>query len=363
MHILRAVLTEYPKIRDSLFGLSEAISGNTAQQGLFLDVNPLWWAAYCLEKAGLDPQRPDLVARQAFSPSLSRFIGEPPTPAVGDFFRDYDGAKIESERLFGPRPFGDKPFLARIIGRAGATGAIGRDQLIAAARASQVPAVVETRAEARLLAGPGDSLTAPGGATGTLGGFLRDGPAGTVFAATCGHVITAGMAMTHAGPVGSCAHAEGPKLLPAGAACYVNCPTKAEQDLALIDVGTQAVANTCVSTARYIHSHQLVEMRGAISGLKRYEVGGTGLSHEVGGACWGGVFELRLRTSPGILHPNLALLATSPPQGGDSGSWVTDGSEWCGMVTAADNLFGYALEADAVVAKANAAWGLNLVLA
>lgn len=361
MHVLREVLREYPRIRDSLFQLSEQISGNAAQQGLFLDLNPLWWAAYCLDKAGVHPLRPDVVAQQAFMSPI--VVGEPPPPEIGDFFRDYDSVRTASDWFFPQRRFRDKPFLARIIGRMGAMGDDERNQLLAVARDSPVPTVLDMRAEARLLARPGDALTAPGGATGTLGGFLRDGPAGKVYAVTCGHVIAAGTAMTGAGPLGPCLHARPPVMLPAGAVCYAHCATKAEQDLALIDVSGQAVANTCVSVAPYVYSHQLVEMVGARSGVKRYEVGGTALSHEVGGACWGGVFELRLRHSPGILHSNLALLATSPPRNGDSGSWVIDGTQWCGMVTAADNLCGYALEADSVVAKANADWALNLVLA
>jgi hypothetical protein len=361
VHILRAVLREYPQIRESLLHLSEQISGNAAQQGLFLDVNPFWWAAYCLDKAGVDPLQPDVVAQQAFMSTI--VAGDPPPPGIGDFSREYRSAGIATDWFFPQRRYRDKPFLARIIGRANPVGDGRWSQLLAAARESPVPTVVDIRTEARLLARPGDLLAAPGGATGTLGGFLRDGPTGRVFAVTCGHVITAGTAMAGAGPLGPCLHSRPPVLLPTGAVCYAGCATKAEQDLALIDVGGRAVANTCVSTASYVYSHQLVEMVGAVSGVKRYEVGGTALSHEVGGACWGGVFELRLRHSPGILHSNLALLATSPPRNGDSGSWVIDGTQWCGMVTAADNLCGYALEADSILAKAKADWGLNLLLA
>jgi len=366
MHILRTVLSEFSELRERVFALSEEMAKNPLQQGLLLDVNPFWWTAHCLSAAGFELQNQALFEWQSFGwGPLSIFPNTVPAPTVGDFFRKYEKAVSLTDWIFGQRPFNNSPFLLKIISRIGLPeikeGA--REELIRIAQNAPLPTYIESRTEAQLIAGPGDQVVSPRGAAGTLGGFLRDQHSGRIFAATCGHVIEAGMAMSNTGALGPCIYAKPPVTLAPGEVCYAKCPSKAKQDIALIDVSQQTVINTCNSVVPYVYSHQNVQMRGASSGLRAYEVGGTMLTHEVGGACWDNVFELRLPTHPSILHPNLALLMNSPPQSGDSGSWVTDGTEWCGVVTAADNLCGYALESDAVLSNANADWGLNLSLA
>jgi hypothetical protein len=53
------------------------------------------------------------------------------------------------------------------------------------------------------------------------------------------------------------------------------------------------------------------------------------------------------------------------PVNGDSGGWAikTTTSEWAGLLTAADHLMGYALEADDILAEAQSQFGLKLTVA
>jgi hypothetical protein len=113
-----------------------------------------------------------------------------------------------------------------------------------------------------------------------------------------------------------------------------------------------------------IYSNDLVEMDGATSKHQQYRVGGVTITYEVGGCCWDGAFELRPIIRPGVVPAGIQMALATPPNNGDSGAWVIrNTNEWCGVVVAADQLFGYALPADGTLTEASAAFGLQLALA
>lgn len=364
MHILTQVLTDNPKVRDSIEQLSETLGDNAAVQGLFLDVNPFWWHASCLASAGIDPD--DISAWQRSLATESMFelvVGDPPQLSTQDYFRSYRHATSATGEIFGKRDHNDSPFLLKIIAKRQSDDKT-RNEVLKLARSSPVPAIVQSRTLARLLAHSGDRIVTPKSAVGTLGGFLRDTKSNAVYAATCGHVIAAGESAAVAGSkIGSCAYSAPPTPFPPGTHCHARCLNQTRQDLALIGISQSVVGNQCTKLAGYVYTHQHVEMIRSNSVLIPYEVGGTAITHEIGGACWQGIYELRQRTGNGLLHPKLMQLAASPPRNGDSGAWVTDGADWCGMVVAADNSIGYALPNDQLLTEAKSAWGLSLNLA
>jgi hypothetical protein len=108
-------------------------------------------------------------------------------------------------------------------------------------------------------------------------------------------------------------------------------------------------------------------MRGGVTNVNTFEVGGLAMIYCPGNSnvCFENLFEVRPRSSGGILNPRLRTALATVPTQGDSGAWLetTSASEWCGVLVAADTLMGYALEADDVISEANMAFGMQLQLA
>ncbi|RYE61346.1 MAG: hypothetical protein EOO82_02060, partial [Oxalobacteraceae bacterium] len=224
MHLLHRIFDTDENLREIILGLSRRTSENRLKHALVLDFNPYWLAAHDAEYAGISSNYLyDAFYRGiAFAPGLL---------AIGQS-RPYDidfrsgAAEDLTDRAFDRRK-DPSPYLLRIFARPGSgteTDFALRRQLVAAARETPIPTVVETQEEAELVVAAGDRVNSPAGSRGTIGGFLRDGAAGAVYSVTCGHVIATGTAATPAGPIGPCSFAAVPIALPAGVVCDATCP-------------------------------------------------------------------------------------------------------------------------------------------
>ena len=373
MHVLRQSV-------DSIEGLMpfvNAAAENPVTQGVILDVNPIWWAAYCLARAGLRSDAVDIFPHFGPSPYIADMI---PLEAVeGDeidftwvdtpgrvenltrnLLQDYH-KQLQARSL---------PFIVKIIAKpVGAELFETRASLVALAAAQSFFAIVETRPLGRLALSPGDSCAA-GSLPGTVGGFLKDQhKPGTVYAATCGHVAQQiGAQVSVLGQnVGVVSMSHPPVAMGAGQLCTRGCAAANRLDFALIDIGKQNVANTVKGIAPRIASKQAILLRGATSGAQPFEVGGVALAYCPGNSnvCFENLFEVRPKVQGGTLNPRLRAAFSTVPMQGDSGGWAetSPGSDWCGVLVAADGFMGYALEADDLLAEANQTFGTDLSLA
>jgi hypothetical protein len=371
MHILRQWIERV----DGLLSFANAAAENPVTQGVFLDLNPIWWTAYCLARAGLRPDALDMVfhygswAYVADMVSLEAAEGDEidftwvdSSEQVENFTRhlhDRHSKQLQASSL---------PFVAKIIAKpVGRELFETRERLVSLAAAQSFFAIVETRPLGRLAFSPGDSCVA-GSVPGTVGGFLRDQHAGKVYAATCGHVAQTGTQVSVLGQhLGVVSMSHPPVPLGAGLLCTRGCATANRLDFALIDVGAQSVANTVNGISPRIAGHQAILLRGGASGTNPFEVGGVGLTYCPGNSniCFENLFEVRQQVYGGALNPRIRAVFSPVPMQGDSGGWVetSPGSDWCGVLVAVDGFVGYALEADDVLSEADSTFGTNLSLA
>ena len=362
MHVLRRYVGEIQGLAEFL----EAAARNPVTQGVLLDVNPIWFTAYCAARSGL---RPGWLLWDAW------FWGFPRIEAVAgdaiDFgWIDMTGWVDEwTHRIVGDSKKHiqkrDQPFLVKAIARPVGSDQFGaREELVALVTAQSFLAVVETRPLGRLAVSSGESCLAAG-VRGTVGGFLRDQKSGKGYAATCGHVAQQGATVSVSGTiVGQCSFSKPPIQLASGQLCTPGCQHNNRLDFALIDTGNAIVANTVQGVAAQIASRQGIFLRVG-TGVQNYEVGGLMMTYCPGNSnvCFENMFEVRPRNSGGILHPGVQVLLATVPTQGDSGAWIeTTSSEWCGVLVAADGLMGYALEADDTVNEADKAFGTKLQL-
>lgn len=371
MHILRQYLTAI----DGLTGFVEAAARNTATQGVVLDINPIWLAAYRLARAGLRTSAFDM--HWSFWPYLLIDDVFRIESFAGDFidFKWIDKTGwVENltrnllENFHKPIQASTLPFIVKAIAKpVNSNLAEQRQALVDLAVSQNFVAFVETRPLGSLAVAPGDRCLA-NNVPGTIGGFLRNGNTGSTYAATCGHVVSAGTSVTVSGNhLGTCSHSRAPAPLPQGQSCTPACPNANKLDLALIDIGGATIANNVTGVAAQIASRQSITLRGGMSGIQNYEVGGMVITYCPGNSnvCFENMFEVRPPSQGGIVSPRVRnFLATVPTQG-DSGGWLETVSpvEWCGVLVAADSLMGYALEADDILNEANATFGLQLRLA
>jgi hypothetical protein len=119
------------------------------------------------------------------------------------------------------------------------------------------------------------------------------------------------------------------------------------------------------TVAQTVFPREAINVAGAVTGAAAYEVGGACVIYQIGGICFGNLFEVRPPLPCGILSPRVSALVATVPHPGDSGAWVkrAGAPDWCGVVVASDHLMGYALEADKIIDEANTAFGMNLRLA
>lgn len=369
MHLLR----RYVDSIEGLSGFAAEAAGNAVTQGVVLDINPIWLLAYRLYCAGINPYAFDVHVPWLSVSSLITDDLLPPTiegDAIDLRWVDKSGwvkhvtAYLQDKSI----PDSALPFIVKIIARPVSEDRFEtRAQLVALVRRQTFFAVIETRPLGVLAASPGDKCLA-GGVPGSIGGFLRDSHNKTqVYAATCGHVASKSASVTVSGKhLGACSHSHAPSQMAHGQACNATCPCANELDLALIDLGNAAVSNAVTGVAAQIAPHQGIVLRaGMTSYPNSFEVGGHVMTYCPGksNVCFKNLFEVRPPSPGGIVKPRLrAAFATVPVQG-DSGGWLeTSASEWCGVLVAVDHLMGYALEADATLAKANAAFGTQLQL-
>jgi hypothetical protein len=364
MHILHRRLDEDTELRDAVSGLSERIRGNPLKHALILDLNPVWLTCYQIWAAGYDP---DLLIRHwPVFPSWSFLELNGLTDSL-DLEKRFNAVDHFTMAIFG-RGTTMQPYMLRIYSKPilepNPSLLELRAALVTAARDAKIPTVVEIHTPARLIGAPGDRILSSTGNIGTLGGFLKDPAAGTVYGMTCGHVISSGTALTPAGLLGSCVKAVTPVALPAGVSCCTGCNHMTEIDLALIQVQGATPVNKATSIAQTVSNKQLVVMDGATTGSVRYEIGGAVVEQEIDGSCWTRLYQVHAPVSASILPVSVNVAITTLPANGDSGSWLLrGGSEWAGMVVAADALHGYALAATTLQAEANKLTGTALALA
>lgn len=368
MHALRPFINTI----EGLTGFVELVASNAAAQGIVLDINPIWLAAYRVARAGLRAEVFDI-----FWPHWPGWIIEELLPSETvegdaiDFSWTDKAGRVENltrnllDNFQKPMPASALPFLVKVIAKpVGSDLAEARAQLVTLTAAQSFFALVETRPLGRLAVAPGDACVA-GAGSGTIGGFLRNQNGSGIYAATCGHVVSKGSSVSVSGAhVGVCSHSHAPNQLGAGQLCTPSCPSANKLDLALIDIGSATVSNTVTGIAAQIASRQSIVMRGGVTSVNTFEVGGVVITYCPGNSnvCFENLFEVRPRSSGGILNPRIRTAFATVPTQGDSGAWLetTSATEWCGVLVAADTLMGYALEADDVVAEANSAFGMQL---
>ena len=371
MHVLRP----YVNSIEGLSGFIAEVAGNAVTQGVVLDVNPIWLAAYRMARAGLRPDAFDM--HWMLWPALlleDLLLTDTVEGDAIDFTWADKAGRVENltrnllENFHKQLPASSLPFLVKVIARpVDSELAEGRAQLVTLTAAQNFFAVVETRPLGRLAVSPGGGCAA-GAANGTIGGFLREHGGNCIYAATCGHVVSKGINVTYGGAnLGTCSHSHAPKRLPPGQSCTPACPSANKLDLALIDLGTVSVTNTVTGMAAQIASRQSVVLRGGVTNVNAFEVGGLVITYCPGNSnvCFENLFEVRPPASGGILNPRIRTAFATVPTQGDSGAWIetASASEWCGVLVAADTLMGYALEADDVIAEANSSFSMQLELA
>lgn len=369
MHQLR----QYVNRIEGLAGFATEAAANPVTQGVVLDVNPIWLAAYRVARAGLRADAFDMLHWSLWPVFLweQLALSETVEGDTIDFGWTDKAGRVENlirnlmEDYHKPIPTSAFPFVVKVIARPVDTElADARARLVTLTASQNFFSLVETRPLGSLAASPGDSCLA-GAVPGTIGGFLRDLNTADVYAATCGHVASKGTGVTVSGThIGVCCHSHAPSQLAPGQSCSPACAGANRLDLALIDVGNVTVANMVTGKAVQIASRQSIVMRGGMSGVNPFEVGGVVITYCPGNSnvCFENLFEVRPASSGGILNPRLRTVLATVPTQGDSGAWLETSSsqEWCGVLVAADSLMGYALEADDVVTEANTAFGTQL---
>lgn len=368
MHFLRRVARQL----DGLDRFIQQVCENQITQGVVVDLNPIWLTAYRMEQAGLDPHFMDKMGPFylgfGFPPVDDILISDQGGEVPLDFsWKPPDGVDFWCHQLFG-RTFGPySPFLVKVVTFPLADPELvpRRRALVEIARAAPFPAIVETRQPAKLVVSPSDPCLSSSGIPGTVGGFLKDRNSGKVYATTCGHVVASGPVSVHGAVIGQCTHATVPTPVPAGQLCHSKSPHVSRLDVALIDVTGAAVTNAVSSIAPIVYPRESVRATGSVTGTASYQVGGAGMIYQIGGICFGNIFEVRPPYPSSVVSPRFRALTATVPKGGDSGTWVerTGTPDWCGIIVAADHAMGYAMDSDAVVSEANTAFKMDLILA
>lgn len=367
MHVLRPFVEE----TSGLISFVSSVMSNPVAQGVVLDVNPFWFEAYRLARVGLSPNA--LEGPWPYRSLRDSLLVDTSDDLIDFGWSDDTGWVEKSTRRFfagsSQRTLLNLSLIVKVIAKPVDSKLAGQRASLVSLAASQTSflAIVETRPLGRLALASGDSCLAGGYLPGTIGGFLRDGGSGAIFATTCGHVATIGANVSVAGNyIGSCLRSNAPVPLQNGAHCTPACPSANKLDLALIDIGGATVSNTVTGVATSLSSRQRITLRGGKSGVHAYETGGLVITYSPGASnvCFENMFEVRPLSPGGILNQRVRNIWASVPTQGDSGSWIETGStpEWCGVLVAADGLMGYALEASDVLNEANTAFGMQLQL-
>lgn len=364
MHYLRTISEQV----EGLYQFIDRALEYKLVQGVVLDINPIWFAAYRIRQAGIELRFNDIYEDSLATSFLETLMTPGPT------FDQYVDLEWNSEaveywhyRIF-DRSFGhNSPFIVKAVmfPISGPLDAETRYALVRLAQQSPFPTIVETRSPAELVVSPGDRCDPQSGRHGTIGGFLTDKLTGSVYAATCGHVVTAGRVFVNGYPIGQCTHARGPVTLAVGDFCNRACANMTRLDLALIDIRKSIFTNTVSSIAAAITPTEAITVTGGVTGTSSYEVGGACMVYKIGGACWENLFEIRSPSGTGIVSPRVTALLATVPKPGDSGAWVKRAiaPDWCGVLVASDHSTAYALEAETVITEANSEFSMDLVLA
>ena len=365
MHFLHFELERNEALASVVNALSLQTAENRAKMGLILDLNPFWLEASRIAAVGLDPDR--VLSRfldypfhpwSSFPVRLLELYSSEGLPELG---RSFEYVEDATEFFFHkPTESTFQPFLLRIIAHPNPDRG-NRDELVAIARETPIPTVVETHGIPQLVVAPGSRVVSPAVLGGTLGGYLRDQTSNSVFAVTCGHVISDAAISQDGQLIGTVTHCAKPVPLPAGIGCHAGCGYITDLDTALIRTKVNP-CNQASSIANLVGNGQIVAMTGAASGTRTYQIGGAVVNYEIGGACWHKLIQLHAPLS-NILHPAVQVAWNPSPKKGDSGAWIIrNNTEWAGMVVASNSFFGFALSASDMVKRADACFGTNLTL-
>jgi len=163
--------------------------------------------------------------------------------------------------------------------------------------------------------------------------------------------------------LGRVEHAASPKPLQPGVICDRHCHEKTDLDVALIDLKSARANCTAASVVETVSNGTLVEMNGALSGRRLYEVGPVAVDVEIKGTCWDRLFVFHALISNSVLDPGVNVLLTPMPVDGDSGAWLfRNGDQWAGMVIATTPLLAFALAGTTIIANSNSSFSTNLTL-
>ncbi|MCA9803863.1 MAG: hypothetical protein KC777_17955 [Cyanobacteria bacterium HKST-UBA02] len=362
MHELEKYIEELP----GLTSFIDTAMERSLVQGVVLDVNPLWLRIYQIEQTGLSsemlrsPYRYPLLA-------LDNILIEPFDSTV-DLTVDIEGKNALTEMLqfHFEKDFSDSSskFIVKIVTRPLRRRDMEEQRrLLELVRSASFPAIMEARSPGKMAIDGGDACES-GGKNGTIGGFLRD-QHGTIYAATCGHVASVGSMITRKGKViGTCTYSNAPDPMPEGETCNSHCTVTNKLDFALIELNTGMFRNRVSGIADEVGCRESVFFKGAASGSNAYMVGGILLRYCPGNSnvCFENLIEIRPRISSSI-NPIIGRALAKVPIIGDSGGWVeTTSNEWCGVLVAVDDTFGYAQSAKAVIEEAQDEFDLELAV-
>jgi len=375
MHFLQKELEVNKELFAAVNSVGEEAASNKVKQGLILDLNPLWLAAFRLWDSGLDPfffrRGPWFEFGWPGREWLSRFdVGRLPDlsrhfPEIDDFFEHFYHRSVPTHM---------QPYILRLAAKPSFPSGLDEDpneisydderyRLIQIAREARILTVVETHPPPSLLFAPGSRIKSTIGFDGTLGGYVKDGNTNSILGMTCGHVLTTSALNASGQQIGNVVHSQKPVPLPANIKCSQNCGHMTDLDVALVDTHNSA-PNVASSVATVVGNGQLVDMDGATTGgTQTYEIGGHVVEYEIGGSCWRKLLQFHAPIA-GITPVSFNVATTALPKDGDSGAWlIRNSSEWAGMVVASNNLFGFALSATTLIKESNAHFGTNLSLA
>lgn len=375
MHFLQREIERNEELAAAVSSVSEQAASNGVKQGLILDLNPMWLAAFRMQDSGLDPS---LIPYWAW-PDFRLHRWEGLIKFNYDRIPDLDSRFPELEEFFAHFytkniPGGLQPFLLRVAARPELRSDRNEDrkesiyeeerqQLIGIANEARIPTIVETHPPSSLLSSPGSRLRSSSGKDGTLGGYVKDRSTSSIFAMTCGHVVTGAAHDGRGNQIGVTVHSVEPTQLPATSHCHQHCGHLTELDVALIATHRSA-PNVATAVANTLGNGQLVKMDGATTrGTPTYEIGGHVVEYEIGGFCWQNLVQFHAPTR-GITPVSVNVATTPLPQPGDSGAWlIRNSNEWAGMVVASNSLFGLALSSTRIIEGCDSQFGTSLSLA
>jgi hypothetical protein len=217
--------------------------------------------------------------------------------------------------------------------------------------------------------------------TGTLGGIVKDTGTGSMYAVSCGHIISNGVTVVQPAQkdhgvnsvIGQCIYSKNAQANQ-GNICNPRNPNAVlnDMDVALIElsqVNSQFAINNIGPVDDFLPAHLInkgiaIEFTGRTSSHRtNLVVNSIGVVQQVidlNGAicCYKDLIQIQ--------DPSLSsLVQNSPAQSGDSGAWAitrhNGRNEWCAMIVAEDRQSAYGIMSEDIITHLNTKKNLNLV--